>query len=79
MEIRRGEIWLANLSPTLIVDVVWVERNEIDDVNPNNWMYRNFNLPTKNAKRTKSLSRTLASFVGISLNKISLTFERREV
>ena len=30
-------------------------------------MYRNFNLPTKDTKHTKSLSRTLALFVGFWL------------
>ena len=63
MEIRRGEIWLANLSPTLIVDVVWVERNEVNDVNPDNWMYSNFNLPTKDTKHTKTYSCLLAGLL----------------
>jgi len=53
----------------LIVNVVWVEQNEVNDVNPNNWMYSNFNLPTKDTKMTKFHSRTLASFVGISINR----------
>ena len=41
--------------------------NELNDVNSNNWMYRNFNLPTKNTKHTKSISRTLALSVGFWL------------